>query len=257
MQFPINIHILNFTLDTHLFFELLAFFVGFRYFLFLRKNQIDTISESRRISILIGAALGALIGSRLLGALENPFAFFDSANPWLYAYENKTILGGLLGGLFGVELIKWLIGEKQSSGDLFAYPIMLGMIIGRIGCFSKGIYEPTFGVPTLLPWGMDLGDGIPRHPNALYEIIFLAFWWVLMLRLEKNYAFQQGARFKFFLIGYLMYRLWIDFLKPDIRLFLGLTSIQIACLIGLLYYWKVFVGFPKNILQAKATIQTN
>ena len=79
----------------------------------------------------------------------------------------------MLGGLAGVELIKKTIKEKLASGDLFTYPIILALIIGRIGCFSMGVYEETYGSPTSLPWGMNFGDNILRHPVCLYEIIFL------------------------------------------------------------------------------------
>ena len=54
-------------------------------------------------------------------------------------------MGGLFGGLLGVELAKKIIGEKQSSGDLFVFPIILGIFIGRIGCFLSGINEFTYG----------------------------------------------------------------------------------------------------------------
>ena len=57
-------------------------------------------------------------------------------------------MGGLFGGLLGVELVKKMIGEKQSSGDLFTLPIILGIIIGRLGCFLTGIKEFTFGKET-------------------------------------------------------------------------------------------------------------
>jgi phosphatidylglycerol:prolipoprotein diacylglycerol transferase len=57
----------------------------------------------------------------------------------------KTVAGGSLGGLFGVEVVKNIIGEKQKSGDLFTYPIILALIIGRIGCFTTAIYEQTYG----------------------------------------------------------------------------------------------------------------
>ena len=43
----------------------------------------------------------------------------------------------------------------------------------------------TYGTPTTLPWGVDFGDGVPRHPVQLYEAatmaIFLAVF-VLLLR---------------------------------------------------------------------------
>lgn len=237
-SFPLQFQLGAFQVNAHLVFELLAFFIGFRYFLFLRKRQPDPIPDSNRVWILIGAAFGAFFFSRLLGSLENPVAFYHSTHPVLYFYANKTIVGALLGGLLCVELIKKRIGERQSSGDLFTYPLILAMIIGRIGCFSAGLSEATFGLPSNLPWAIDLGEGIPRHPVALYEIGFLLVLWGVLMKAEKNVSFHQGIRFQLFMIGYLAFRLMLDFLKPGFRFSFGLTSIQISCLLGLIYYYK-------------------
>src|SRR5947209_33518 len=139
--------------------EILAFFTGFRYYLWLHKRQADVLSAGTRTKVFIACLFGALLGSRLLGGLENPSAMAAAGNKLLYFYVNKTILGALLGGLLSVEITKKLIREKKSSGDLYVYPILLALIIGRIGCFSMGIHEETYGTQTTLPWGLNLGDG--------------------------------------------------------------------------------------------------
>jgi hypothetical protein len=70
MQFPVHFGFGGFSISAHFVFETLAFIIGFRYFLYLRKKVEDPISEGNRIWILIAAAAGALIFSRLLGSLE-------------------------------------------------------------------------------------------------------------------------------------------------------------------------------------------
>ena len=132
-------------LNVHLVLEYLAFLVGFRYYMVLRKKSIDQISSANRISIILGAILGAFIGSRLVGFLENPTITLDLQN-MLNLLNTKSIIGGLVGGLIGVEIAKKIIKEKNSSGDLFTFPIIIGIIIGRIGCFLSGINEFTYGV---------------------------------------------------------------------------------------------------------------
>ncbi|MEZ4990450.1 MAG: prolipoprotein diacylglyceryl transferase [Saprospiraceae bacterium] len=240
MSFPVVFQFGPFSLSAHLLFELLAFTLGFQFFLRLRKPEADPISNVNRLWILMGATAGALIGSRLLGALESPDLFFSRSTGWLYYYQSKTIVGGLLGGLMGVEGIKKLIGEQHSSGDLFTYPIMLGMIIGRIGCFSAGISEPTYGVASSLPWAMDLGDGIPRHPTALYEIIFLVLLWMGLSGIRKRYTLVPGAYFQLFMTAYLFYRFMVEFIRPGVPVIFGLNMLQLACLGGLIYYWRVW-----------------
>jgi phosphatidylglycerol---prolipoprotein diacylglyceryl transferase len=236
MHFPIEFAIGSYKISAHLIFETLAFVIGFRYFLYLRKQKEDSIDESNRVWIMIGAIFGSFIFSRLIGALENPLKWMDSDNKLLYFYSNKTILGGLLGGLLCVELTKKWIGEKQSSGDLFTYPLILAMCIGRIGCFTSGIYEATYGVETTLFTGMDLGDGLMRHPVALYEIGFLICLFLLLKWLEIKYTFNSGLRFQLFMVAYLLFRFALDFIKPGYTFFWGIGTIQICCALGLVYY---------------------
>ena len=222
--------------------------MGFRYFLYLKAQHSDAISSANRVWILMGAIIGSVAGSRLLGGIENIPAMQQATNKFLYFYENKTVLGGFLGGLAGVELVKQYIGEKQPSGDLFTYPIILALIIGRIGCFSMGVYEETYGLPTSLPWGLNLGDGLQRHPVSLYEIIFLVLLWIGLVQMEKHYHFANGARFKLFMIAYLSFRLLLDFIKPHYTFNIGLSSIQVACVAGLVYYYR-YITRPSLLLQ--------
>lgn len=248
MHFPVSIQIGDISILLHSIFETAGFFIGFRYFLYLRKRQGDVIEQSNRVWILIGATFGALIGSRLVGGFENVPAMLQSSNKLFYFYQNKTVVGGFLGGLFGVELCKKLIGEKYASGDLFTYPMMLALIIGRFGCFSMGVYEETYGLPTSLPWGMNLGDGIARHPVALYEAFFLIAIWRLLVAADKKYALANGARFKIFMIAYIFFRLALDFIKPHYTFSFGLSTIQIACLCGLIYYCR-YITRPSLLLS--------
>lgn len=249
MSFPYTIHFGEVRLPLHSLMEPVALFTGFRYFLFLRKRNGDPISQTNRTSILIAAIFGALFGSRLVGGLENPPAMLHARHILLYFYENKTVLGGFLGGLWAVELVKRYIGERQASGDLFVYPILLALIIGRLGCFSMGIYEETYGTPTSLPWGMYLGDGLRRHPVALYEIVFLIVLWVTIKKVDPLLAPEQGARFKVFLIAYCAFRLLLDFIKPHYTFPFGLSTIQLVSIAGLIYYYPPIIRYARKTLH--------
>jgi prolipoprotein diacylglyceryltransferase len=163
---------------------------------------------------------------------------------------NKTLAGGLLGGLAGVEITKKVLGEHQNTGDLFTAPLLLGMIIGRIGCFTAGVYEQVYGLPSRLPWAMDLGDGIRRHPVVLYEIAFLLLLWLAIEGLKRYYVLQQGAQFKILMIAYLTFRLLLDFIKPGWRYLAGLGTIQLSCIAGLLYYVR-YLANPGLLIISK------
>lgn len=243
MEFPVELTIGSFKLPLHLIFETLAFIIGYRVYAYLRNPNRDVISGFQRINIIIGAALGALIGSRLLGALEQPYKWLASDHFWMYLYTNKTIVGGLIGGWIGVELFKKVLKIKQSSGDLFTLPLIIAIFIGRIGCFSMGIYEETYGVESALPWAMDLGDGILRHPVSLYEMLFLIVLGIVIYRLQQYKRFESGLLFKLFMINYMTYRFLQDFIKPVFTYeWIPLSSIQIACLLVLAYYSKTIIS---------------
>ncbi len=241
-------------MNIHLILEYLAFIVGFRYYVFLRKRNTDEISSNNRLSIIIGATLGALIGSRIIGFLEYPFVDF-SENTWIELLNAKSIMGGLFGGLLGVEIAKKIIGEKNSSGDLFIFPIILGIFIGRVGCFLSGTNEFTYGVETSSFFGMNLGDGINRHPLALYELFFLILLSMTLKQIQKKQILKSGELFKWFMISYFSFRFFIEFLKPNEFFVLGLSSVQILCIVCLLYYYKTLFIIKESRHKSQDTSQ--
>lgn len=240
MNIPFEPILFGYNINIHLILEYAAFFIAFRYYVYLRKNSEDVISSSNRLSIILGAAIGALIGSRLVGLLENPLAEFSQEN-LIQLFNTKTIMGGLFGGLLGVEIAKKSIGERSSSGDLFVFPIILGIFIGRVGCFLSGINEFTYGKATSFFMGMNLGDGILRHPVALYELLFLILLFFSLKQLQKKTTLENGELFKWFMILYFGFRFFIEFLKPNVFYVLGLSTIQLLCIICMLYYNKTLL----------------
>lgn len=245
MNLPFEPFVFGYPINIHLILEYLAFFLGYRYYAFLKKKNKDVISSKNRLSIVLGAAIGALIGSRLIGFLENPIINF-SQDSILQILNSKTIMGGLFGGLLGVEFAKKRIGETNSSGDLFVFPILLGIFIGRIGCFLSGVKEFTYGKKTNSILGLDLGDGILRHPTSLYELVFLVFLFFSLTYIQKNWILKSGELFKIFMIAYFGFRFFIEFLKPNVFFIFGLSSIQILCVICWLYYSKFIIQKIKN-----------
>lgn len=235
-------------INVHLILEYLAFFIAFRYYIKLRKSTNDLISDRNRLSIILGAIVGAFVGSRLVGFLENPTITFNIQN-MILLLNTKSIMGGLFGGLIGVEASKILIKEKHSSGDLFTFPIIVGIIIGRIGCFLSGIKEFTYGNETDFITGMDLGDGLLRHPTSLYEIVFLLLLFISLKIITFYTNKENGLLFKIFMISYFGFRFMIEFLKPNIFYVLGLSSIQWLCVTCWIYYIPTFKKIMKNAYQ--------
>jgi prolipoprotein diacylglyceryltransferase len=243
MTFPIDLHIGTVIIPSHFIFEVLAFYVGLRYFFYLLEKQKDPLSENNRWIVILSGLFGALVGSRLIAALERPYDFLHP-HSLLFYIANQTVAGGIIGAILAVEIAKYFIGEKKKSGDLFVYPLTLGIIIGRIGCFLTGVSDGTTGLPSNLPWAFNQGDGIPRHPTALYEILFLLVLWLVLEIIQKKVKLKNGVLFKLFIISYTTFRFFVEFIKPIQILAFGLSVIQISCLCIALFYSATLLLSP-------------
>lgn len=249
MTFPVGIPVGDNSIPVHLVADVLSIFVGYKYFIHLYRKTDDHISFKNRWSIMIGGVVGGFLGSKLLAALENPSLFIHPPE-LLYYVANKTIIGGVVGAILGVEIAKKIIKESKSSGDLFVYPLILAILIGRVGCFLTGVSDGTVGDPSSLPWAFDQGDGIPRHPTSLYEIIFLLALWPLLMYFDKK-GLENGVRFRLFIVFYLGFRFLIEFIKPGMSLALGVNAIQWTCLIAVVYYSASLI---KNKLRSTLVV---
>lgn len=216
----------------------------------LRKQRLGGPLSDRNFAVVVGLLLGAAIGNKSVFLIERPdvaLAIWHGQALW----PGQSIVGGLLGGLVGVEIAKWATRQTRSTGDALVLPLATGIVIGRIGCFVAGLHDDTYGLPTRLPWGVDLGDGVRRHPSPLYEMIFLVLSTALLWRQRERLSAVSGLQFKLFLAAYLLWRLLGDGLKPVRQPYLfGLSGIQWTCIVALLFYaplvWRAIVRLPSE-----------
>jgi phosphatidylglycerol:prolipoprotein diacylglycerol transferase len=78
-------------------------------------------------------------------------------------------VGGVWAGLVATWFVARLLRlDPWGLLDVLAPAALLGLAVGRVGCFLGGC---CYGRPTLLPWGIvfpELGPP-PRHPLQLYS----------------------------------------------------------------------------------------
>src|ERR1700678_1535258 len=206
----------------------------------------ELLEDDQRWVIIATAAIGALLGSRILGLTEQVFRLHITWHTFLLP-GGRTTVGGLLGGWIAVGLVERLRGIRSRTGDLLAVPLCLGIAIGRVGCFLAGPADGTYGAATSLPWGVNFGDGVLRHPTQLYEILFLSALGFFLQRYNEK-PHPEGAAFRVFLVAYLAWRLLIDFLKPQPLIF-GLNLIQWACVAGIV----AFLPYLMRLLLSQPT----
>jgi prolipoprotein diacylglyceryltransferase len=183
-------------------------------------------------------AVGAIAGAYLSGS----FTFWGQG---VFALAH-SVAGALAGAIVSVELYKLARGIRISTGIVFTGPFAAGVAVGRWGCLFAGTADQTFGIPSSVPWAVNLGDGIARHPVQIYESLamatfFAAFVWGLSSR--QAWAMRDG--FYWLAITYGAQRFLWEFLKPYPTLIGPFNHFHLMCA-GLVVYGTAM------ILRAKA-----
>jgi phosphatidylglycerol---prolipoprotein diacylglyceryl transferase len=215
-------------------------------FLLVRRLQarscpIQSLSRGKRLALALAAFVGGSLGAKLPFVLSSSGGWL-SEDAWLA--DGKTITTGLLGAYLAVEVTKSILDIRIKTGDAYALPLALALAVGRWGCFFNGC---CYGTATNLPWAVDFGDGVPRHPTQVYESLFhLSMAGVLGLVIHYNLLVRQ--RLKLYLIAYGAYRFLSEWIRPEPTGLAGLTFYQWAALTliaGLAVQWAVVCRTPK------------
>jgi len=227
---PILFAIGNIQIPSYGFFIALGFLVGLAVY-FWEARRSKSLGENN-IYIIFGALLGAIVGAKLLDFIID-YKYFI-ANFWSIEtlFYGKTIIGGLIGGVIGTRITKKLFRIEGKRGNFFAPAIAIGVAIGRIGCFLRGC---CYGKPTNLPWGVNFGDGILRHPTQIYESLFMLGMFIYLEMVKNRKDVKSGQLLKMLMISYFTFRFFVEFIRvQDVALF-GLTGFQIVSLFAIIY----------------------
>ncbi len=184
------------------------------------------LSSAQKIGIAIGGFIGAMIAAKIPFVLADTTGLISGA-AWLS--NGKTILLGLVGGYFGVVIAKWALEIRIPTGDSLVVPVATAIAIGRIGCFIAGC---CYGTPTSLPWGVVFPnvDNQPRHPTQIYEFLFHATMAVVLYFFWRKQILPRQLS-KLYILCYIVFRFLTEFIRPEARLWYGLTGYQWACFV--------------------------
>lgn len=179
--------------------------------------------------IAVAAVTGGIIGAKLpIWIVSLPKILADPGAASLLS--GRTIVGGILGGWLAVWLVKRRMGITARLGNYLVPSLALGIAVGRIGCFFAGC---CFGEATGLPWGVDFGDHVLRHPTQLYEAAFaLLLFAVAQATLDR---WQPGQLFRWFVVAYFGWRFGIEFIRVNPQAAFGLTYYQLVAALAVLF----------------------
>ncbi len=177
------------------------------------------LNRLTRLALVLGAIIGGTTFAKIPWLVADPAGLLDGT-VWLG--DGRTITFGLVGGYFGVEVAKLAAGVKTKTGDSFAVPLAASIAVGRLGCFWAGC---CYGAASTLPWAVDFGDGVARHPTQIYEALFHASAAVVLYALGQRGLFER-QRIKLYFLAYFVYRFFTEWVRPEPTLALGLTFYQ-------------------------------
>ena len=204
-HFPVVLHFWNWSVPVHPVCDLLAYGLGFRFYLHMKKHSsLPQPTWEQSALIFIGCIFGAIIGAKLLAWSEAPALYWALRNDPNFWFGGKTIVGGLLGGWVGIEIAKKALGITSSTGDVCVYPLILGMCIGRIGCFLTGLSDNTCGLPTQLPWARRLRRRHPAPSRADLRNPLSARARHRALAQARLLHRRRACKFRWFMVGYLV-----------------------------------------------------
>ncbi|UGS27422.1 prolipoprotein diacylglyceryl transferase [Microbacterium resistens] len=211
------------------------------------------------IDIAILAVPLAIIAARIFHVLTHPgFYFGPGKNIWavFYIWEGGiAIYGALIGGAIGAWLgCKWSGIRFWTFADALAPGLLLAQAIGRFGNWFN---HELFGLPTDLPWGLEIESTNPAfpaglaeatlfHPTFLYEVIWNSLGVIVLLWLGRKLFFQWGRLFAVYLIWYGAGRIVWESIRIDpSEIYLGLRTNVWAAIIG------VVVGIVILVVQSR------
>ncbi len=240
---PILFTIGNTPIYSHGFFVLMGLLAGLVVLVLEARDRRWPKEEV--VPITLAAFVGGMMGARV------SILFLDgwSTAPLVLNFYNLfdprlglgSILGAVAGAYVGGYIASRVIGKEGCACDAFAPAMALAMVVGRLGCFLAA--EDGLGKATTLPWGVHLPDAAYLvHPTPLYDAAFNLIWFAVLLLLRNHRSLQNGNLLKFGLGGYAFFRFWVEFVRNNRLLALGLTAHQFVCL-GLLlalavYFWR-------------------
>lgn len=204
------------------------------------------------IDICLLAVPLAIVGARIYHVLTHPgFYFGEGSNPWnpfepgsVWAiWEGGiAIYGALIGGAVGAYLgCRWTGIRFWTFADALAPGMLIAQALGRFGnWFNKEL----FGLPTDLPWGLEipadnpafppgLAPGTLFHPTFLYEVIWNLLGAAVVLWVGYRFRMQWGRQFGLYLVWYSAGRiLWESIRIDPSEIYFGIRTNVWAAIFG-------------------------
>lgn len=207
------------------------------------------------LDIALWAVPAGILGGRAFHVITHPRDYFYEGADLLAIFRiwegGLAIFGAITLGAVGAWWGARQAGIRFSAvADAVAPWVLVAQGIGRLGNYFN---QELFGIPTTLPWGLEipstnpaypngLPDGLTFHPTFLYEMIWNFAGAALILYLASKLQLQWGKVFGLYLVVYSLGRIWIESIRIDpseviLGLRINIWSALIGVAIGIFIFW--------------------
>jgi len=211
------------------------------------------------IDIALLAVPLAIIGARIYHVATHPGFYFGEGSDFTAVFRiwegGIAIYGALIGGAIGAWLgSRWTGIRFTTFADALAPGLLLAQAIGRFGNWFN---QELFGLPTDVPWGLEIDSDNPAfpaglqpgtlfHPTFLYEVIWNTIGVVVLLWAGRRFVLQWGRLFGLYLVWYSAGRIVWETIRIDpSEIYFGLRTNVWAAILG------VVLGLAIMIVQKR------
>ena len=217
--------------------------------LLLTESRLKTrgVEAGVALDVSFWAIPFGILGGRFFHVITHPNDYFyqgaDLLAPFRIWEGGLAIYGALLFGALGAYIGSRKSGIKFTSYlDAVAPGILLAQAIGRWGNYFN---NELFGLPTDLPWGLEISssnpaypaglpDGVLFHPTFLYESIWSLVGVALLLAADKRFNLRWGRMIGLYFIYYSIGRVWVEAIRIDpSEIILGLRINIWSAIVGI------------------------
>ncbi|MCW4459521.1 prolipoprotein diacylglyceryl transferase [Microbacterium sp. MPKO10] len=231
------------------------------------------------IDLMLWVVPFGIVGARIFHVLTHPDDYFYPGADLLrtlYIWEGGiAIFGALIGGGIGAWIGCRVLKLRFS---VFADALAPGMLVAQaFGRFGNWFNQELYGLPTDLPWGLEIDAsnpafpvGLPAdtlfHPTFLYEVIWNLLGAAVIIAIGRRFTLQWGRQFALYLIWYGAGRVVWESIRIDpSEVFLGLRVNVWAALIAVVVGIVIFFAqksrhpglMPSPYLPERNTAETD
>lgn len=200
----------------------------------LKRLKKYNIPQDEGLNFFLCMVPAVIIGARLWYVVFQ-WSDYQSHPQDIFAVwqGGLAIQGGLVAGFITAFIF---CRVRKISIPAFADAAIVGVPLAQaIGRWGNFINQEAYGTETTLPWAITVFDPVKGlikvHPTFLYESLWDLAVFGFLLLFEKKWKHSNGELFCLYLIAYSFGRFFVEGLRTDSLMFMGLRTAQLTAII--------------------------